>query len=173
MRDGGGAQWRLTHASAVLIGARGVLIRGASGSGKSRLALQIMAAAEDRGELARLIGDDQVFLREASGRLLARSPETIAGLIEMRGMGILRVPHEPMAAVCLVIDIEPSRSERLPDERMALIHGVEVPSLVLAANHAPVPDIVVRRLTGSYQMERHDMGGSANPSCLKAIEPSS
>ena len=78
------------HASAVLINTRAVLIRGPSGAGKSRLALDLIDAA--RGGLvrfARLVGDDRVYLASAGGRLLVRSAETLAGLIEVRGAGIV------------------------------------------------------------------------------------
>ena len=76
------------HASAVLVGARAVLIRGPSGSGKSRLVLDLIDAAR-RGSLdfARLVGDDRVHLETAGGRLLVRPAPALAGIIEVRGAG--------------------------------------------------------------------------------------
>src|SRR6202035_6141888 len=84
------------HASAVLVGARAVLIRGPSGAGKSRLALALIEAAR-AGTLrfARLVGDDRVHLEPANGRLLVRPAEALAGLIEVRGVGIRPLAHEP------------------------------------------------------------------------------
>ena len=84
------------HASAVLTGARAVLIRGPSGAGKSRLALDLIEAGR-AGVLrfARLVGDDRVHVQTAAGRLLVRPAETLAGLIEVRGLGVLRLPYEP------------------------------------------------------------------------------
>src|ERR1700691_4997428 len=94
------------HASAVLVGARAVLIRGPSGSGKSRLALELIESARSGSLLfARLVGDDRVYLQAAGGRLLVRPADALAGLIEVRGVGILRLPHEPSAVVGLVVDL--------------------------------------------------------------------
>ncbi len=93
-------------ASAVLVGARAVLIRGPSGAGKSRLALDLIAAA--RGgccAFARLVGDDRVHLETAGGRLLVRPAPALAGLIELRGTGILQLDYEPSAVVGLVVDL--------------------------------------------------------------------
>ena len=82
------------HASAVLVGARAVLIRGPSGSGKSRLALALLhAAAQGLIPFARLVADDRAHVEAAHGRLLVRPAEALAGLIEVRGLGIRRVPY--------------------------------------------------------------------------------
>src|SRR5262245_25455010 len=103
------------HACAVLVGARAILIRGPAGSGKSRLALALIHAAETgRLPFARLIADDRVRLEARNGRLLAWAPDTIAGLIEVRGLGIRRVAYEPMAVVGLMVDLAAPDSERLP-----------------------------------------------------------
>ena len=77
------------HASAVLVGARAVLIQGPSGSGKSSLAMSLLQAAEDGAlPFARLIGDDRVHVEAAHGRLLVRPAAALAGQIEVRGLGI-------------------------------------------------------------------------------------
>src|SRR5579862_7561451 len=103
------------HASAVLVGARAVLIRGPSGSGKSRLVLDLVAAARGGAlRFARLVGDDRVHVEPAHGRLLVRPAAALAGLIELRGAGILKVPYEPSAVVGLVVDLA-AAAERLPD----------------------------------------------------------
>ena len=103
------------HASAVLVGARAALIRGPSGAGKSRLALDLIHAART-GSLpfARLVADDRVHLEAANGRLLVRATEALAGLLEVRGAGILRLAHEACAAVGFVVDLAAEDAERLP-----------------------------------------------------------
>src|SRR5438105_3331163 len=90
------------HASAVLAGARAILIRGPAGAGKSRLALALIGAAEcGLIAFARLVGDDRLQLAAAHGRLLARAPPALAGLIEVRGLGLRRLEHEPVAVIGL------------------------------------------------------------------------
>jgi HPr kinase/phosphorylase len=94
------------HASAVLVDAKAVLIRGASGAGKSTLAWQIiLAAAQGALPFARLIGDDRVHVEVQAGRLLVRPAPELAGLIEIRGLGIRRLAYEPVAVVGLVVDL--------------------------------------------------------------------
>ena len=132
------------HASAVLVGARAVLIRGPSGAGKSRLALELIQAART-GSLpfAKLVGDDRVHLQAAGGRLLVRPAEALAGLIEVRGIGILRVPHEPCAVVGLVVDLG-GDAERLPEagRRQAELDGVKIPRLAVAAGEAALSAVL-------------------------------
>src|SRR5947209_9775992 len=94
------------HATALAIGEAGVLIRGRSGAGKSRLALELIAEAGRRGLFARLAADDRVALHWRSGRLIARGHPTIAGRIESRGEGILKLGHEPAIVIRLVVDLE-------------------------------------------------------------------
>jgi HPr kinase/phosphorylase len=123
------------HASTVLVGARAILIRGRSGSGKSRLALAVLQAA-DRGALrfARLVADDRTEIQAVHGRLLARPAPALAGLIEVRGLGIRRLPHEPVAAVGLVVDLGLPAADRMPDpsNQQAEIAGVALPRLAVA-----------------------------------------
>lgn len=139
------------HASAVLVGARAVLIRGRSGAGKSRLALELIEAAR-AGFLpfAILVGDDRVRLQAASGRLLVRPAETLAGLIEVRGLGIRQVPHEPCAVVGLVVDLG-EEAERLPGaaQRQALLEGVKLPRLAVAAGDAALPAVLALLISSS------------------------
>lgn len=128
------------HASAVLAGARAVLIRGPAGSGKSRLALGLVAAAQT-GLLrfACLVADDRVHLEPCRGRLLARPAATLAGMIEMRGIGIRRMEHEPVAVVGLVVDLAANDAERLPAESEVTISGVRLPRLAVATGIDPLP----------------------------------
>jgi HPr kinase/phosphorylase len=131
------------HASAVLAGPRAVLIRGPSGAGKSRLALDLLtAAAAGRLRFARLIGDDRLHLERASDRLLVRPAATLAGLIERRGSGILRLPYEPCAVVGLVVDLDAADAERLPDRRQIELEGVTLPRLAVAAGVSALSEVL-------------------------------
>jgi serine kinase of HPr protein (carbohydrate metabolism regulator) len=134
------------HASAVLVGARALLIRGPAGAGKSRLALElIQAGASGRLAFVRLIADDRVHVAAIHGRLIVRAPTNLAGLLEIRGIGIRRLPYEPMAVVRLVVDLA-TVTERMPEAagtegeiegvrlpRLAVEPGADAFSLVLAA----------------------------------------
>jgi len=133
------------HASAVLVGARAALIRGPSGSVKSRLALELIAAARTRLlPFARLVADDRIHLENAGGRLLARPPEALAGLIEVRGAGLLRLPYEASAVVGFVVDLAAADATRLPDAaaRKAEIEGVWLPRLAVASGAAALPGVL-------------------------------
>jgi len=101
------------HASAVVIGEAGVLIRGPSGAGKSSLAFALIAAAEGAGLFARLVGDDRVGIESRGGRLIARGHPMILGKIERRGHGIFEIPFLPAAVVRLVIGLV-GEDETLP-----------------------------------------------------------
>jgi HPr kinase/phosphorylase len=144
------------HASAVLAGARAVLIRGPAGAGKSQLALALIRAAQT-GLLrfARLVGDDRVHLEPWHGRLLVRPAAALAGLIEVHGLGIRRLEYEPAAVVGLVVDLAAQDAERLPAATATAIAGVSLPRLavapgaegfapVLAALQLPAADIKPR-----------------------------
>ncbi len=124
------------HASAVLVGARAVLLRGPAGCGKSRLALALIEAAQSgRLPFARLVADDRVHVEARHGRLLVRPAESLAGLIEVRGLGIRRLPYEPVAVVGLVVDLGQPDVARLPsgNERTASVASVTLPRLAVAS----------------------------------------
>lgn len=123
------------HASAVLVGARAVLIRGAAGSGKSSLAFALIQAGETGAlPFACLVGDDRVHIEAVHGRLLVRPAEALAGLIEIRGLGIRRVPYEPLAVAGLVVDLGSPNAERLPpgDSTVTEAAGITLPRLGVA-----------------------------------------
>jgi HPr kinase/phosphorylase len=122
------------HASAVLVGPRALLIRGPSGAGKSRLAFALIQAGTNGGlPFARLVGDDRVHIEAIHGRLLVRPAETLAGLIEIRGLGLRRLPYEPVAVAGLVIDLQAPEGERLPEPTtVTSLAGVTVPRLCAA-----------------------------------------
>lgn len=115
------------HTSCVAIGGRAVLIGGRSGKGKSDLALRLI----DRG--AQLVSDDYTFVRRAGGKLLASPPDTIAGKIEVRGIGILEYPAERDVPVGLFVDLD-SDPERLPvPGETRMVAGVSIPVVALSA----------------------------------------
>jgi serine kinase of HPr protein (carbohydrate metabolism regulator) len=133
------------HASAVLTGAHAVLIRGPSGSGKSRLALALIDAARSRLlPFARLIGDDRVHLEAHHGHLLVRPHAALAGLIEVRGLGIRSLPHEPVALVGWVIDLNDDAAARMPAPaaQHTDICGIRLPRLALAAGIDPLAPVL-------------------------------
>ncbi len=108
----------------------GALLRGPSGAGKSDLALRLL----DEG--ARLVADDRTDLAIQGGRLVARAPATIAGLIEVRGQGIVGLPRARLASraeVALLVDlVAPARVERMPPPAREAVLGIDLPVLALA-----------------------------------------
>ena len=136
------------HASALLVGARAVVIRGPSGSGKSSLTLALIAEAAARGLFSRLIGDDRVILTPSAGRLVVRGVAGLHGYIEHRGRGILRLPFEPAGVVALVVDLvegEPTRYP-VPSETETTVGGVRVPRLSVAGYGIPRSQMVLSAL---------------------------
>ena len=120
------------HASTVAVNGRGLLILGPLGAGKSALALQLIALG------ALLVADDRTDLTAQSGRLTARCPAPIKGLIEARGLGLLRAPPLDEAEIALVADLSQTEDQRLPPRRRITILGCEV-DLVLQAQNDHFP----------------------------------
>ncbi|MET4895975.1 HPr kinase/phosphatase C-terminal domain-containing protein [Sphingomonadaceae bacterium jetA1] len=127
----------LIHATCVAIGDTGVLLRGASGSGKSDLALRLI----DRG--AELVSDDYCHVSAIEGRLYVTPPDRIAGRIEVRGVGILALPYRPFAIAGLVVDL--GEEPRLPDPAETVIAGMTVPLVSITPFPASAP-IKIERL---------------------------
>jgi len=122
------------HGSSVAIDGQGVLLRGPSGSGKSDLALRLI----DQG--AALVADDQTELSRNGDRLDMTPPATIAGLIEVRGVGIVPMSHLPSAALRLVVDLAPQiEIERMPEPRFCEFEGISIPVLSLDPFAASAP----------------------------------
>ena len=141
------------HASAVLVGARAVLIQGAAGAGKSRLALALLqAAALGRIPFARLVADDRAHVEATHGRLLVRPAQALAGLIEVRGLGIRRVPYERVAVVGVLVELGAQDAERLPARSgtRATMAGIELPRLAVAADAEPFPVLLAYLLDPAY-----------------------
>lgn len=106
------------HGSAVAVAGRGCLITGASGAGKSALAIEMIALG------AELVADDRVDLRRAGDDLVMSAPPAIAGLIEARGVGILRLGGQAGAPLALIVDLDRAETERLPEARRRDVLGV-------------------------------------------------
>jgi HPr kinase/phosphorylase len=155
------------HASAVLVGDRAVLIRGPSGSGKSRLALDLVLAGRS-GQLpaAVLVGDDRVHLDTVAGQLLVRPARELAGLIEVRGLGIRRCDHASEAVVGLVVDLAAGDAERLPSQEALQIHlnGVALPRIPVGTAYSPLP-LVVAALTTTESSS----SGNHSVDCVKGF----
>src|SRR5918995_6084931 len=115
----------LLHASCVDLAGAGVVLLGPSGCGKSDLALRLI----DGG--ARLVADDRLTIERCGDRLIARPPQAIAGLIEVRGLGIMRVDHCPSSALGLVVALCDTPPARLPERTTYQVLGVALPYLEL------------------------------------------
>jgi HPr kinase/phosphorylase len=130
------------HASAVLVGAKALLIRGAAGSGKSLLAWNLLQVAAQGGlPFARLVADDRVHHDVHAARLLVRPAAELAGMLEIHGLGIRRLAFEPVAVVGLVVDLAASDAARLPAAKAAktVIEGVTLARLAVAAGMTALP----------------------------------
>jgi serine kinase of HPr protein (carbohydrate metabolism regulator) len=153
------------HASAVLVGQRAVLIRGPSGAGKSRLAFDLILAGRSGViERAVLVGDDRVHLATQGHEIVVRPVRELAGLIEIRGLGIRSCDFVEHATVGLVVDLAAADAERLPPPNALFSHlsGVKIRRIPVPADYSPLP-MVVAALTTT------ESSPSVNPSgdCLK------
>ncbi len=121
------AAMALLHGTCIEVSGAGVLVRGPSGSGKSDLALRLI----DRG--ARLVADDQVEVTAFGDHLIAAAPEALAGMLEVRGLGIVAVETVASQRVDLVVDLMAAEPvERMPKDESVTIEGVALPLLHLA-----------------------------------------
>jgi HPr kinase/phosphorylase len=109
------------HATCVAVGDRAVLLAGASGTGKSSIALELMAYG------ATLVSDDQVVLVAESDVIVASAPPAIAGLIEARGLGVLKARAKDGATIAMVVDLDVSTSDRMPERRVVTLLGCDLP----------------------------------------------
>jgi len=140
------------HASAVLIGAKAILLRGPAGSGKSRLALRLIQSAPHSPlRFVRLVADDRVHIQGVHGRLIARPPAALAGLLEIRGIGIRQLAFERMAVISWVLDLGDAGAERMPEGRAIAtdIEGIRLPRLAVASGCDPFPMVLAVLTSGS------------------------
>jgi len=125
----------LLHASAVAVGDHALLITGAAGAGKTTLALEMIALG------AELIADDRVrvtpdeapsskALANETRQLWLSAPPNIAGLVEMRGFGLLRLATRPLAALRLIAELDHGETERLPPRRTRVLSGIACPVIL-------------------------------------------
>ncbi len=112
----------MIHASCVAVDGAGILLRGPSGSGKSDLALRMI----DEG--ARLVADDQVVIAQTDGQIVASAPDRLAGLIEVRGLGVIRIDPLAQAPLILVADLMATDAiERMPEPDSTQLLGIDLP----------------------------------------------
>lgn len=134
------------HASCVAIGEHAVLIEGRSGAGKSDLALRLI----DRG--AALVSDDYTVLMRSARKLLATPPTTIAGKIEVRGLGILDMPYRDRVAVSLLVELVDEVERMPPEPQTRRIAGIDVPVVAMNGHDASGPikvELALKRLASS------------------------
>jgi serine kinase of HPr protein (carbohydrate metabolism regulator) len=135
----------LVYGTAIKINDKGVLLRGPSGSGKSDLALRLMQSG------SKLISDDQVIVDTIEGVLCAKAPDELAGLLEVRGVGILNVPYAECCSIDLVVDLVAHGDvDRLPEAQTEEFDGICVPKLFLNAFDISTPIKLELFLTNRY-----------------------
>lgn len=119
------------HASAVVIGDKGIVITGPSGAGKSTLARHLLDYAHLNGRFAALVGDDRITIERVNGRILAKGHTKIAGMIEIRGSGLAATKFMSEAVIDLLVSAETVIKTRLPDEgeRWDTLMGVRLPRI--------------------------------------------
>jgi serine kinase of HPr protein (carbohydrate metabolism regulator) len=132
------------HATMVVFEGQGILLKGASGSGKSDLALRLIA---NKG--ASLVADDIVNLYEKNGEIFGTAPENLQGLLEVRGVGIVKYPFVNEAKLELVVNlVAPNEVERMPKNEYENILRVEIPKIDLYARENSAPEKILTKLFG-------------------------
>jgi HPr kinase/phosphorylase len=159
----GGAPDRQTHhGTAIAVGGSAALIIGPSGAGKSDLALRCLALAPTAliPAGAQLVADDRVLITLADGRLRVAPPETIAGQLEVRGVGIIEVPHARSAELVLIAELAALEAiDRLPDPPLRRdFLGVSLPVVQIAAFTASAPAKLLLALAGAAVQRTGDDG---------------
>jgi HPr kinase/phosphorylase len=145
------------HATAIAFGRRGILLRGEPGSGKSTLALRLITEAgyglgsSARLLRAKLVADDQVILRRVGANIILSPPASLRGLLEVRNLGIMKVPRRLTTMLALVVDLVPPENlERLPEhiDSKVEILGLEMQKMTLNGNDQAGPAKLRAALTG-------------------------
>ncbi len=141
------------HATAIVVGRTGLLFLGPSGSGKSALAFSCLAAAKPLGLTASLVADDRVLIAEQNGSIIAKCPPSIAGLMEIRYTGIVRMPYISEAEMHFAVrPVDPETAERLPpkDEQIDITASARLPLIRLAATYANPLAIIMAKIGASF-----------------------
>jgi hypothetical protein len=137
-----GDDWSSVHATALVVGEAGVLVRGPSGAGKSSLALALVARAREAAIFAALVSDDRALVRACGGRLLMRGIPGFQGLIERRCEGLVTLAYEPQAVARLVVDLTArgGPAPRMPEEKDRIVEwsGVRLPRIALDPAQGPL-----------------------------------
>lgn len=133
----------IIHATLVSLQNKGILLKGKSGSGKSDLALRLI---ENKGAI--LVADDMVELNIDNNRLIGKSPQNLAGLLEVRGIGIVCYPYKKESTIDLIVDLQNTREniERMPIMVKDVILGLEINKIDLYAEGNSAPDKIVAAL---------------------------
>ena len=121
------------HATGLVLGSTGLILRGPSGAGKSLLALELIDEWEMRGESAKLVSDDRIDIEVTATGLAMRAPKAIEGLVELRGRGIVSRPFVPQAPLHLVVDLVDTLERMVEEDQLA----TELAGITLA--RCPVP----------------------------------
>lgn len=158
----------LLHANCVAVGVVGVLIVGPPGSGKSDLTLRLIDAAGSglgrRPITAVLVSDDQVLVAARAGRLYASPPKTIAGLLEIRGLGIMRLPYRKSVPLALAVRLAPAAQiDRLPEPRRFEIAGLSLPVIDIDPTSPSAP----ARLRAAISLGRSPLRNRPVPGILR------
>jgi serine kinase of HPr protein (carbohydrate metabolism regulator) len=115
------------HATGLVLGRTGLILRGPSGAGKSLLALELIDAWEARGLAAKLVSDDRIEIEATKDRLIMHAPRAIAGLIELRGRGIVSRPHVESAPLHLVVDLVDALERMVEEDALVMtLEGVRL-----------------------------------------------
>ncbi len=148
------------HGTAIEVDGRAALIRGPSGAGKSDLALRALALAP--GDLIRgrpvLVADDRVNAEVSGGKVVLTCPKLLEGLLEVRGIGLIRQPFTRSATLTLVVDlVAPGAVERMPEPgRSVIVCGCRVAAIALAPFEASAPLKLMLALAGQGVASGHD-----------------
>lgn len=130
-----GGQPRNLHATAVVIGDRGILIMGPSGAGKTTLALALLDHFGGLGGFARLVSDDQLFVSGVGARMVCKAPSAIEGLAEVHGIGPQPVAFERSAVIDLCLELAEGGTERLQEPDSLTVDGASIPKIRVPARN--------------------------------------